>query len=67
MFVLVFYLLVPIPTIISRRMANSFDSASSACVELCVFLTTGIVVSCLALPIVLAHAGTVSRECREKT
>lgn len=60
MFVLIFYFLVPVPTIISRRMSSSFDSASNACVELCIFLTTGIVVSCLSLPIILAHAGTVS-------
>ncbi|KAH3696975.1 hypothetical protein DPMN_084459 [Dreissena polymorpha] len=59
MFVLIFYFLVPIPTIISRRLSGSYDSASNACVELCIFLTTGIVVSCIALPIVLAHKGTI--------
>lgn len=60
MFVLIFYVLVPVPTIISRRMSNSFDSASSACMELCIFLTTGIVVSCMSLPIILARASVVS-------
>ncbi|XP_052775016.1 leptin receptor gene-related protein-like [Mya arenaria] len=59
MFVLIFYLLVPIPTVISRRLSGGYDTASNACVELCIFLTTGIVVSCLALPIVLAHKGTI--------
>ena len=60
MFVLFFYFLVPVPTVISRRMAGSFDSASSACVELCIFLTTGIVISALGLPIILARASVVS-------
>ena len=57
---LFFYVLVPVPTIISRRMASSFDSASSACVELCIFLTTGIVISALGLPLILARASVVS-------
>ncbi|KAL4236455.1 Leptin receptor overlapping transcript-like 1 [Mactra antiquata] len=59
MFVLIFYFLVPVPTIISRRMSNSFDTASSACMELCIFLTTGIVISCMSLPIILARASVI--------
>lgn len=60
MFVLFFYVLSPIPTIIAKRLADSYDSPSSACVELCVFVTTGIVISSIGLPIVLAHTEIVS-------
>ncbi|XP_076462165.1 leptin receptor overlapping transcript-like 1 [Babylonia areolata] len=59
MFVLFFYVLSPVPTVIARRLADSLDSASSACVELCIFLTTGIVVSSIGLPIVLAHTHVI--------
>ncbi|ELT95503.1 hypothetical protein CAPTEDRAFT_226625 [Capitella teleta] len=55
MFVLFFYLLSPVPTMISRRYAPSVES-SSALIEVCLFLTTGIVISAYGLPIVLAHA-----------
>merc|ERR1712126_789259 len=49
--VVVFYLLSPIPTFIAKRYAD--DSLSSnPCRELAWFLTTGIVVSAFALPIV---------------
>merc|ERR1712215_78102 len=48
-------LLSPIPTFIAKRYAD--DSLSSnPCRELAWFLTTGIVVSAFALPIVLARA-----------
>ena len=50
----VFYLLSPIPSLIARR--HSDDSASNPCRELAYFLTTGIVMSAFALPIVLARA-----------
>ncbi|XP_064605909.1 leptin receptor overlapping transcript-like 1 [Liolophura sinensis] len=59
MFVLIFYVLSPIPTMVSRRLADSLDSASSALVEFCIFLTTGIVISACALPIVLAHRSVI--------
>jgi len=52
--VVIFYLLSPIPTLIAKR--HSEDSASNPCRELAWFLTTGIVVSAFALPIVLARA-----------
>ncbi|KAL3870112.1 hypothetical protein ACJMK2_042724 [Sinanodonta woodiana] len=59
MFVLIFYFLSPIPTVVSRRISSSFDSASSACLELSIFLTTGIVVSAIGLPIILAHVSVI--------
>ena len=40
---------------IARRYADSVE-ASSALIEFCLFMTTGIVVSAYGLPIVLAHA-----------
>merc|ERR1739838_870040 len=52
--VVIFYLLSPIPTLIDKR--HSEDSASNPCRELAWFLTTGIVISAFALPIVLARA-----------
>ncbi|VDI47211.1 leptin receptor gene-related protein-like isoform X1 [Mytilus edulis] len=59
MFVLIFYFLSPLPTVISRRMSDSLDTASSACVELAIFLTSGIVISAIGLPLVLAHVNTI--------
>merc|ERR1711874_309813 len=52
--VIIFYLLSPIPTMLARR--HSDDSASNPCRELAYFLTTGIVISAFALPIVLSRA-----------
>lgn len=57
-FAILFYAAAPIPTIISKRNWNS--SQSTGCVELSIFLTTGIIISSFALPIVLARAATVS-------
>ena len=51
---MVFYFLSPIPNLLARR--HSDDSASNPCRELALFITTGIVVSAFALPIVLARA-----------
>ncbi|XP_052102616.1 leptin receptor gene-related protein-like [Mytilus californianus] len=59
MFVLIFYFLSPLPTVISKRMSDSLDTASSACVELAIFITTGIVISAIGLPVVLAHVNTI--------
>ena len=52
--VVVFYFLSAIPSLLARR--HSDDSASNPCRELAYFLTTGIVLSAFALPIVLARA-----------
>merc|ERR1712066_313348 len=52
--VIIFYLLCPIPSMLARR--HSEDAASNPCRELAYFITTGIVISAFALPIVLARA-----------
>ena len=51
----IFYVLAPIPTLITRRFSDSLQT-SSALKEACAFFTTGIVLSAFALPIVLARA-----------
>uniref|UniRef100_A0A8C1BGS5 Leptin receptor overlapping transcript-like 1 n=1 Tax=Cyprinus carpio carpio TaxID=630221 RepID=A0A8C1BGS5_CYPCA len=56
LFLLFFYILAPIPYCISRRVVDDTDSASNACKELALFLTTGIVVSAFGLPIIFARA-----------
>uniref|UniRef100_A0AAQ6IM57 Leptin receptor overlapping transcript-like 1 n=1 Tax=Anabas testudineus TaxID=64144 RepID=A0AAQ6IM57_ANATE len=56
LFLLFFYILSPIPYCISRRVVDDTDSASNACKELAIFLTTGIVISAFGLPIVFARA-----------
>lgn len=60
LFLLFFYILCPIPYCISRRVVDDTDSASNACKELAIFLTTGIVISAFGLPIVFARAEVVS-------
>ena len=52
--VVIFYLLSPIPSLIARRY-NDDGGASNPCREFAWFLTTGIVLSAFALPIVLAR------------
>lgn len=61
MFVLMFYILSPIPNLIAKRHADDTES-SNACRELAYFLTTGIVVSAYGLPIVLARKSVVSTQ-----
>jgi len=55
-FVVIFYFLSPIPTLIGQRSSNGIGSGSSPLEELCHFLTAGIVLSAFALPIILARA-----------
>ncbi|XP_055723495.1 leptin receptor gene-related protein-like [Salvelinus fontinalis] len=59
LFILFFYILSPIPTFISRRLSDDSDVASNACRELAYFLTTGIVVSAFALPIIMARGAVI--------
>ena len=56
LFVILFYILAPIPTIIARRYTNDFDNNPNPCLEFAIFITTGFVVSSFALPIVLARS-----------
>eukprot|EP00064_Thunnus_orientalis_P005554 superscaffoldBa00000549_g5568 len=66
LFLLFFYILSPIPYCISRRVVDDTDSASNACKELAIFLTTGIVISAFGLPIVFARAEVVSHAMLER-
>uniref|UniRef100_A0A8C8SZN0 Leptin receptor overlapping transcript-like 1 n=1 Tax=Peromyscus maniculatus bairdii TaxID=230844 RepID=A0A8C8SZN0_PERMB len=56
LFVLFFYVLSPIPYCVARRLVDDTDAMSSACKELAIFLTTGVVVSAFGLPVVFARA-----------
>jgi len=53
--VVVFYLLSPIPSLLAKRYTDT-TGENGQCRELAWFLTTGIVVSAFALPIVLSRA-----------
>lgn len=57
-FVVLFYILAPIPTLIARRYSIHQES-SNACLENAIFITMGIIVSSFALPIVLARSHTI--------
>uniref|UniRef100_A0A1L8DK75 Putative leptin receptor protein-related protein n=1 Tax=Nyssomyia neivai TaxID=330878 RepID=A0A1L8DK75_9DIPT len=57
LFVILFYVLSPVPTIVAKRFGQ--NNQSTSCVELAVFLTMGLIVSCFALPIVLTRTGTI--------
>lgn len=55
LFVLIFYVLSPLPYFIVTRLGEDTNSSSNACRELSHFLTTGIVISAFGLPVVLAR------------
>lgn len=56
-FVVLFYVLSPIPTLLARR-CNDVSGTSSSALEGAIFLTMFIVISSFALPIVLARSPT---------
>uniref|UniRef100_A0A3Q3AYE6 Leptin receptor overlapping transcript-like 1 n=1 Tax=Kryptolebias marmoratus TaxID=37003 RepID=A0A3Q3AYE6_KRYMA len=60
LFLLFFYILSPVPYCVSRRLVDDTDSASNACKELAIFLTTGIVISAFGLPVVFARAEVIA-------
>lgn len=49
-------MLAPLPTLFGRRADSGDLNSSSALKEFCYFVTTGIVLSAFALPLVLARA-----------
>ncbi|XP_060519653.1 leptin receptor gene-related protein [Cylas formicarius] len=57
-FVVLFYVLAPIPTLMSRRYSDPSNSGHS-CLEAAIFATMGVLVSSFALPIVLARGGQI--------
>ncbi|XP_066548744.1 leptin receptor gene-related protein [Amia ocellicauda] len=59
LFVLIFYVLSPIPHFIAKRLSDDTDATSNACRELAYFFTTGIVVSAFGLPMVLARVALI--------
>jgi hypothetical protein len=60
LFVLIFYLLSPLPMMISKNIYGCDSNQPSACSEFAFFTTAIIVFSAFGLPFVLAHAGAVS-------
>ncbi|KAJ8270273.1 hypothetical protein GJAV_G00112390 [Gymnothorax javanicus] len=59
LFVLMFYIVSPVPHFIAGRVSDDTDAASNACRELAYFFTTGIVVSTYGLPIILARSAVI--------
>jgi hypothetical protein len=64
--VTIFYMIAPIPMLLSRRYNSSGMGPSNPCQELAVFLTTGIVISAFALPIVLARSPSADPTVRKR-
>ncbi|KAK3874649.1 hypothetical protein Pmani_031840 [Petrolisthes manimaculis] len=58
-FVVVFYVLSPVPSLIARRVSED-SGGSNPCKEMAYFITTILVVSAFGLPIVLARAPIIN-------
>uniref|UniRef100_A0A1E1WI25 Leptin receptor gene-related protein n=1 Tax=Pectinophora gossypiella TaxID=13191 RepID=A0A1E1WI25_PECGO len=58
-FVVLFYMLCPIPTMIARRHTDTTGGSNSPCMETAIFITMGFIVSSFALPIVLTRADVI--------
>ncbi|XP_030026477.1 leptin receptor gene-related protein isoform X2 [Manduca sexta] len=58
-FVVLFYILCPIPTMVARRVTDGAGGTNTACMETAIFITMGFLVSSFALPIVLARAAVI--------
>lgn len=65
-FVVLFYILVPVPTAFAKRHLNSMGDGTGG-QELALFLTLSLLISSFALPIVLCHASVVSEVFSLKT
>lgn len=65
-FVVLFYILVPVPTAFAKRHLNSMGDGTGG-QELALFLTLSLLISSFALPIVLCHASVVSEDFFLKT
>ncbi|XP_050295397.1 leptin receptor gene-related protein [Anthonomus grandis grandis] len=57
-FVVLFYILAPIPTLMAKRY-NDHSGSSNSCLETAIFITMGILVCSFALPIVLARGNII--------
>jgi hypothetical protein len=57
-FVVLFYVLAPIPTLLARRYTEH-QGSSNSCLETAIFITMGLIVSAFALPIVLARVAVI--------
>lgn len=55
MIVVVFYALLPIPTMVARRAQMNYGSQGQPCMDLAIFLSMGLIISSFALPIVFAR------------
>lgn len=55
-FVLIFYLLSPLPTVIAQRCMDHTGGQNGSYMDPAIFVTMGFVISAFALPIILARA-----------